>query len=160
MSTWTRVNLALALLAAALLVLDRLAGKATAPPVLTALDPQQVHAVRIERNDRLTLHLERSDDAWRLVHPEAAPARAHRVAALLAVARAPVVQQIGRTTAPGQYGLADPVAVLQLDATRIAFGERDPSQRNRYVSVEGTIAVVDELYFNLLGLPAGHFRED
>lgn len=160
MSTWSRINLFLALLAAALLLVDWLAGNAVGRPPLTALDPQGIDSVRVERGDRLTLALERSDGGWRLVHPETARARTERVAALLAVARAPVVQRLGTGTAPGDYGLADPAAVLQLDATRIAFGDRDPSQRNRYVSVDGATAVIDELYFNLLGLPAGHFRED
>jgi hypothetical protein len=160
MSSWTRVNLVLALLAAALFLVDRLAGDAVRPPALTALDPQGIDSVRVERGDRLALALERSEGAWRLVHPVAGPARTERVAALLAVAGAPVVQPIGATAVPADYGLADPLAVLQLGATRIAFGDRDPSQRNRYVSVDGRIAVIDELYFNLLGLPAAHFGED
>jgi hypothetical protein len=160
MSTWTRVNLVLALLAAALFLLDRLAGEAASSPALTALDPQRISTVRVMRDDRLSLHLERSDGAWRLAHPEAAPARTERVSALLAVARAPVVQRLASANATADYGLADPAAVLQLDSTRIAFGDRDPSLRNRYVSVDGSVAVIDELYFNLLGLPPGHFRED
>lgn len=160
MNRWTRINLVLALLAAALLLVDRLGGRADGSDPLTGLDPQAVDAVRVERGDRLTLALERSNGSWRLSHPESAPARADRVAALLAVARAPVVQRLGAATEAADYGLAGPTAVLQLDATRIAFGDRDPSQRNRYVAVNGDVAVIDELFFNLLGLPAGHFRED
>jgi hypothetical protein len=160
MTTWARVNLVLALLAAALFLLDLLTGRAAAPDTLTTLEPQQLSAVRVERGDRLALAFERSDGSWRLAHPEAAPARPERVAALLAVARAPVVQRLAAGKAPADYGLENPAAVLQLDTTRIAFGDRDPSLRNRYVSVDGMIAVIDELYFNLLGLPAGHFRGD
>ena len=45
--------------------------------------------------------------------------------------------------------------MLQLDEVRVAFGDRDPAQRSRYVLMDGTIKVIDDVYFNLLTLPAG-----
>ena len=69
-----------------------------------------------------------------------------------------------RTLPPGndlaQYGLAEPGTVLQLDEVRVAFGDRDPAQRSRYVLMDGTIKVIDDVYFNLLTLPARHFTGD
>ena len=48
-------------------------------------------------------------------------------------------------------------AVLQIDDTRLTFGDRDPTQHYRYVLFDDEVRVIDDVYFNLLSLPAQHF---
>lgn len=157
MNRWTRVNLLLATVAALLLLADRWPAVVAATPKLTRLDPAQVSAVRIERGDRLVLALQRDGNDWRLVHPLASAATTRRVEQLLAIAQAPVQHELGQVATPADYGLMPPRAVLQLDHTRLAFGALDPTRQQRYVSANGQVVTVDDVYFNLLTLPVRHF---
>lgn len=160
MNRWTRINLILGVIAAVLLVLHLWPRQVVAPTRLTALDAGAISTVRIEQARRLQIALQRTADGWQLTHPSQARARSHRVEQLLAIARATVE----RTLPPGndlaQYGLAEPRAVLMLDDIRIAFGDRDPAQRSRYVLLDNAIQVIDDVYFNLLTLPPQHFTGD
>ena len=159
MNRWTRINLILAVLVAGLLGLHLWPSTPTYP-TLTDLAVEQVSAIRVERGDRLQLALQREQKTWRLTYPHQADARTERVRQLLAIARAPVQQAFPATADLSDYGLDRPRAVLQLDQLRLQFGGRDPAQESRYVLVEGNIRVIDELYFNLLNLPASHFIAD
>ena len=159
MNRWTRLNLLLGICAAILLAVDRWPQQAQDYQRLTTLDPEQIDSIRIERGARLEIVLERQGGVWLLQHPEAAPANPGRVAALLAVAVAPVQQRFA-AAGLAEFGLDHPPATLYLDGTRLAFGARDPAQRSRYVLVDGAVSVIDDLYFNLLGLPARHYRQD
>ena len=42
----------------------------------------------------------------------------------------------------------------------IRFGDREPNQVGRYVLVDGRVEVIDDLFFNLMSLPANHFVLD
>ena len=160
MNRWTRVNLILGAIAAMLLVLHLWPQQPATQIRLTPLDVGTISTVRIEHAGDLQIALQRNTDGWELVHPGRAKARSHRVEQLLSISQA-VVE---RTLPPGndlaQYGLAEPGTVLQLDEVRVAFGDRDPAQRSRYVLMDGTIKVIDDVYFNLLTLPARHFTGD
>jgi len=156
MNRWHGVNLTLALLVVSLLTLHLWPREATQRP-LTDLDPSTVTLIRVERGKRLHLALRRKDKGWEMTHPRAAPAEERRVQQLLAITRAPVQQEFPAGDAPGRYGLETPVAVLQFDRLRLQFGDRDPSQNSRYVLADGRIRVIDDVYFNLLSLPPGHF---
>lgn len=160
MNRWTRTNLLLAVLVAALLVAHLWPAGSTEYPPLTGLAEAEITSVRVERSDRLRLALQRDDKAWQLTHPQQAPAQTQRVRQLLAIARAPVQQTFPATGDLARYGLARPGAVLQLNNLRLQFGDRDPSQTSRYILVNDTISVIDDVYFNLLSLPASHFGVD
>lgn len=159
MNRWTRINLVLAMLVAGLLGVHLWPTTPT-NPALTGMAADQVSSIRVERGDRLQIALQRNQKAWRLTHPHQAKAKTERVQQLLAVARAPVQQTFPATADLSRYGLDRPRAVLQLDQLRLQFGDRDPAQESRYVLVEDDIRVIDELYFNLLNLPASHFSGD
>ena len=160
MTHWSRINLVLGLIAAGLLLL--LVWPAGVPDQkrLTALQPDHVASIRIERADRLVLRFRRAGAGWQITYPAPAEAEPRRVEQLLAVARAPVQQQFAATGTLADYGLDQPAAVLHLDSVRLAFGDRDPLQRSRYVLVDGQIRVIDDVYFNLLTLPVRHFSAD
>ncbi len=160
MNFWTRVNLLLGALAAILLAMHLWPGGTQAQRPLTDLAPDSITALRVERGDRLEISLQRDPAGWQLVYPHSSAAQERRVQQLLAVARAPVQRRYPVTDDLGQYGLDRPHAVLQLDSTRLAFGDRDPTQRLRYVLADGEVRVIDDVYFNLLTLPARHFTGD
>jgi len=157
MNRWTRTNLLLAVLVAALLAAHLWPAGSTEHPPLTGLAEAEITSVRVERSDRLRLALRRDEKAWQLTHPQQAAAQTQRVRQLLAIARAPVQQAFPATEDLARYGLAMPAAVLQLNNLRLLFGDRDPSQTSRYVLVNDRISVIDDVFFNLLSLPAGHF---
>jgi hypothetical protein len=160
MNRWTRTNLLLAVLVAALLAAHLWPAGSTEHPPLTGLDEAEITSVRVERSDRLRLALQRDDKAWQLTHPQQAPAQTQRVRQLLAIAGAPVQQAFPATGDLARYGLATPGAVLQLNNLRLLFGDRDPSQTSRYILVNDKISVIDDVYFNLLSLPPSHFTGD
>lgn len=161
MTRWARINLVLGVLAAGLLALHLWPqGSPSADGALTELSPDAIQTIRVERGRRLTLALARDTDGWTLTHPQRRPANSRRVAQLLAVSLAPVSFRYPLGDDADRYGLAQPAAVLLLDDRRLAFGDRDPTQNGRYVQVGDEVCVVDDLYFNLLTLPAKHFVLD
>lgn len=157
---WSLALVWLAVVVGVLLLLDRWPEPAATTQALTQIDPQQLKTLRIERGERLQLAMRRSPDGWRLEHPLDAPARAERVAQLLAVIRAPVRYAFGADGDLARYGLSRPAAVLRIDDTTLAFGNREPAQTGRYVLANGQIHVIDDVFFNLLSLPASHFTGD
>lgn len=163
MTRWSRINLLLAVLAIALLIADQWPARDDSPAgrSLTDLNLDDISSVRIERGHRLTLALQRDAGGWQLIHPLPVPAAGHRVAQLLAVARAEAAQCFPVAGNAGRYGLDDPQAILQIglqiDRLRLAFGQRDPSQQARYVLLGDEVCVIDDLYFNLLTLPPSHY---
>ena len=160
MNRWDRINLALALLAATLLILHLWPAGTTGSKRLTTLDEAGISLVRVERADRLQLALQHDETGWRLTHPRQAQAETRRVQQLLAIARAPVQQEFPAGPELVRYGLEKPAAVLQLNQLRLLFGDRDLGQNNRYVLVDQRIRVIDDVYFNLLSLPASHYAGD
>lgn len=159
MNPWWRLNGVLALCAALLLAVDLWPGDDPADR-LTTLSPADIERIRIERDDRLQLAFERRDGQWRLIHPRQADVQQHRVEQLLAIAKAPIRRRFPAGTQTADYGLDPPGAVVQFNARRIAFGDRDTSQERRYVQVGKVIGLVDGVYFNLLTLPTSHFTGD
>ncbi|MCB1773327.1 MAG: DUF4340 domain-containing protein [Gammaproteobacteria bacterium] len=159
MNGWDRVTLVLGLLVATLAGGWFLApvGPGPAGATLTPLDPAGISSIRVERNRQLTLELRADEDGWRLRHPYEAEADPRRVAQLAAIARAPVWQSLPAVGDHGRYGLDAPATILQLDGQRLLFGDRDPTQQGRYVLVDDAILVVDDIFHQLLTLPARHF---
>lgn len=157
---WTSATLLLGLLACALVVLDRWPSPADSAQPLTRVITAQLATLRIERNDRLQLAFTHHAGTWRITHPMDAPADPARVAQLLAVAAAPVRYRFPADGDLARYGLDEPATALHLDDTLVLFGRREPTQSGRYALVNGQIAVVDEVFYNLLALPSSHFIGD
>lgn len=165
MHPWSRINLVLALLVAALVIADLWPASTGGLAPLTRLAPGEVGTVRVERGNRLHLSLQRTDQGWQLTHPDQAAAREERVNQLLAVLGAPRRYSFPGDADLARFGLAAPAAILRIqgasfDDVELLFGDRDPGQSGRYVLVGDDIAVVDDLFFNLLSLPAQHFIGD
>ncbi len=157
MNAWSRLNLTLAVVVAVLLTSLLMPEEDADNDRLLDIKRDTITSLRVERSDRLALSFERDDRGWRLLHPEAAPAELQRVEQLIAVTRAAVLQRFAVPDDLQPYGLDAPAAVMQVNQQRLLFGDRDPSQRHRYVLVGDQLCVIDDVYFNLLKLPATHF---
>lgn len=157
---WTSATLLLGLLACALVVLDRWPSPADSTQPLTRVITAQLTTLRIERNDRLQLAFTHRAGTWRITHPIDAPADPARIAQLLVIAGAPVRYRFPADGDLARYGLDEPAASMRLDDTIVLFGRREPTQSGRYALVNGQIAVIDEVFYNLLSLPSSHFIGD
>ena len=157
---WNAATLALALLVSGLLIVDRWPNSASPAQPLTRVVTQQLATLQVERNDQLQLAFTHNAGVWRITHPIDAPANPERVAQLLAIAAAPVRYRFQADGDLTRYGLEKPVATLRLDDTMVHFGNREPTERGRYALVNQQIAVVDEVFYNLLSLPGSHFIGD
>ena len=104
MNRWTGANLILALLAGLLLALQLSPRPGPAGAALTDLDPSAVAAIRVERDRRLQLALQRDETGWRLTHPWPGPAEETRVRQLLAITRARVQHEYPAGDAPAGAG--------------------------------------------------------
>lgn len=159
MNYWDRVNLVLGIVVAVLASWWFLYRADPQPTynTLTQLDPAAITTIRIERHRQLAIELRSDDGSWQLSHPFDAVANPRRVAQLAAIARAPVWQSLAIPGDADRYGLEMPTIILQLDNQRIAFGDRDPTQRGRYVSSGEEIHVIDDVFHQFLTLPARHY---
>lgn len=160
MNRWWQTNLLLGLCVIALLTLELWPQAQEGHSPLTRLQPADITQIRIERDGRLQLSLRHLQNGWQLDYPRRAAAEARRVQQLLAITRAPVLRQLETPGSLDQYGLDSPTALLMLNDTRLLFGAREPTQRARYVLLDGQVHVIDDLYFSLLTLPASHFERD
>lgn len=125
--------------------------RAALPPPLTALDPAAIHHIVLACAGCPAQEFAREAAGWRMLAPVAGPADPVRVEKLLAIARAPVRTRFARGELdPAKLGLVPPAAVLTLDGTRLAFGTTDAIQQDRYVAVDGEIALVPDRFSAVL----------
>jgi hypothetical protein len=154
-----RLSIALTLLAALLFSAAYL-GRAERPPPLTGLAPTQVRQIEIRQHGELRLRLRHRADGWHITHPGAARARDTRVARLLALLRAPSQRHWPADARMlRRSGLQHPVRSVRFDTLRIDFGGPSTPPGLRYVRVNGQIHLVDDIWFQIAGLPAAHYRD-
>ncbi len=159
MSYWSRVNLGLVIVLAILTATLYWPEERPATASLTALSSDGVTSIRVERNRRLVLALQRGPQGWGLTHPQAGIAKEQRVERLLSILDAPVLQRIAAESTAADFGLDSPSALIRFDDLDIRFGNSDLSRQLRYVDVGGNVSVIDDAFFNLLALPASHYLE-
>lgn len=119
---------------------------------LTALDPSAVRTLAVTCNACQPRRFEKVEGHWRMLEPFAQAADDARIERLAAIARAPVRYRhpAGELEAR-KLGLDPPQATLQLDDTTILkFGTTDAIHGDRYVEVDGAIALVPDRFSALL----------
>ncbi|OGI49187.1 MAG: hypothetical protein A2151_06650 [Candidatus Muproteobacteria bacterium RBG_16_65_34] len=128
-----------------------------AGPPLTALDPESVARVRIEKPDREPGVLEKSAGAWRLTSP--VPARANRfnVEALLRLARAPVAARLPAGEETSQYGFDSPQARVWLGDEEIVIGGLHPFKNQHYVRYKNETVLIPSHHVAVALYPYGNF---
>ena len=121
------------------------------PPPAVALDPAAVERieVRFPRGGE-TLRLERGPEGWRMLAPRERPASDGRLARLLESLREPTRSCYPAAEhEPEAFGLNPPRAVLALDGTTIALGDRAADGR-RYLRTGGRLCLVDDVALPML----------
>jgi len=112
---------------------------------LTTIDIAAVRRLEVRCIGCTTRRFEKVDGHWLMRAPQAQPADEAQVAKLLAIANAPVRFRHAATDLElGKVGLDPPQATLVIDTTTIMFGTTDAIRNDRYVSVEGAIALVPD----------------
>lgn len=118
---------------------------------LTTLDPAAVRSLTVACNACKTRRFDKVDGHWQMREPFAQAAADAAVDKLAAIARAPVRLRhaVGELEA-GKLGLDPPQATLTLDGTTLKFGTTDAIHGDRYVEVDGGIALVPDRFSALL----------
>lgn len=146
----TRTQLVLLALAAALgaIVYAQLRHEDTlAPEPLTAIDPAAVRVVAVACDGCTPRRFEKNGTQWRMLEPYAREADAAAVAKLVAIAGAPVrFRHAAGELDPKKLGLDPPLATLVLDGTTLKFGTTDAIHGDRYVEVDGAVALVPDRF--------------
>lgn len=149
------INLALLLLVAALALLIREAGRGESRAgLLTALDPERIEQVRLERADAERIHLTRSETGWRMISPYPIAADPKQLDRLLPIAAAEDLRALPAAGADlAELGLDPPLVTLWLDDLRLAVGGTEPIAEYRYVQIGGLIHLIDDRFIGRLLAP-------
>ena len=112
---------------------------------LSALKPQEVKSIRVERAGAPPLVIERRESAWHVAEPFAARADALRVQQLLAILDA---KSTHRLPAAGldRFELERPEARLTLAGQSFGFGMVSPITREQYVLTGGAVYPIHPRY--------------
>ncbi|HEX7815563.1 hypothetical protein [Dyella sp.] len=115
-----------------------------APGALLDLDAATVHDIALQFPPAATQHFKRHDDGhWWTAGDRPARADDGRLGELADVASAQVLQwRPVQDFTLSKIGLAPPMAVLELDGQRVAFGETSVTGPQRYVQVGNRIALI------------------
>ncbi len=121
----------------------------TPPPVkITALTPQQISRIHIERPGKDAITLQKLDGHWRITEPQQLPADDGHVNSLLRL-----VQETSQARFPAKpedlhkYKLDKPAVRLTLNDQVFAFGDIDPINGRRYVQIGNTVHLTTDMYF-------------
>ena len=114
---------------------------------LTQIDPAGVRSLAVTCHACKPRRFERVDDHWRMLEPFAQAADTVAVDRLAAIARAPVRFRHARGELDARkLGLDPAYATLDLDGTVLKFGTTDAIHGDRYVEVDGAIALVPDRF--------------
>ena len=158
------INLLLLLCVIGLAIfLGRGGNKEIVEPVVTLTDiqPDSIHLIHIERNDRDDIIFQKQGNNWVMQSPFKLPANPSRVHVMLSLLQA---HSYDHFSAPDNdltpYMLAVPAVSIVLDDTRIAFGDTNPlEEKLRYVLVKDTVHIINEGLFHQLQASATFFLD-
>ena len=110
---------------------------------LTTLRVEDIRQIRLKRPKQPEIVLEKTGDRWHLTAPRAARASEFRVRELTRLATTNVTTRFTPDVAQlASYGLASPVARVQLNETALEFGSMHPLQNNVYVRMGPEVALL------------------
>lgn len=117
-------------------------------PALTSLSSDTIHSIRIERPNQAPIELARDESGWKMREPFKARANGFLVENLLAVVAAPIEATVAASDSElARYGLATPLARVNLGEAEIAFGAMHPFQRQQYVRHNSTVFLIAAYYY-------------
>lgn len=127
----------------------------TRGPGVSTLQVEDVEAIEIHTGTT-PISLQRRDDGWHIIAPIDWGADDDRVKRLLSILDQEVqaLAQLADIDAPA-LGLQPPQAVLQLNDTRLAFGDTNNIGGRRYLLVDSTLYLLPDVHLALAmqGLP-------
>lgn len=156
------INLGIVLIVSVLAVVAWLdVGRDGAPSRLTALEADTVEVIRLQRQDRDDVRMDRRPQGWWLTEPVEARASDFHVRQVLALAELrSEVQYTTREVDPDEAGLAPPRVHIALDGTAIRLGARDPVEDGlRYAMVGERVHLVRDRVMPLVRGPWWNFLD-
>ena len=120
---------------------------------LSALKPQEVQSLRIERAGTVPVVLDKKQDAWFISAPFAARADASRVQQLLAIVEARAAHRLPAGDRR-RFGLEQPDARIVVDGQPFSFGMVSDITREQYVMAGDAVYAVHPRYGAALPLSA------
>lgn len=161
MSSRTLLNLALGVFAlslGALIWLRPGLERDTGPRPLTALDPQAVTAIALERRAAEPLAFRRDAGHWVIGDTPTVPADDFQVHTVLALVEANVVRSYPADTLDlAGLGLDPPQAGVRFDTTQLDLGNTEAIEGLRYVRRDATVYLVEDRYPHLLNAGLANF---
>lgn len=123
----------------------------TMPGKLTALQPDQVERIRIERRLRPPLALKRTAQGWVIERQPPLPADDFQVGSLTRLASQEAVRSYAAAELdPAALQLDPPASSVTLNDIRLDFGTLEPLDGLRYVRVGDRIHLVPDLHQHLI----------
>ena len=114
---------------------------------LTQIDPAAVRSLAITCSGCKPRRFQKVDGHWQMLEPFAQAADDVAVERLAAIARAPVRLRHARGELDAKnLGLDPAYATLMLDGVVLKFGTTDAINGDRYVEVDGAIALVPDRF--------------
>jgi len=118
---------------------------------LTKIDPATIKSLAVTCTGCTTRRFEKENGRWMMREPQSQPADDKTVERLTYIVRAPVrYRRPASDLDASKLGLEPPAATLEVDGTVLKFGTTDAIHNDRYVEVDGTIALVPDRFSALL----------
>lgn len=138
------LNLGLALLIAGLVLVVLYKPGHQQPPTvpLTALTPDSINKIRLERHGREAIVLVRTDSGWRLAAPVKARANRHNVDNLLRLAAVPSEARLAADSDLKPFGLEPPQVLVRLNNEEITLGNLHPLRNQVYARYLGAVHLI------------------
>lgn len=154
---WLNIGLLVLVAGLALLVIYQPGLEQAKPPAtLTALTPEQVNLIHIERKNRGgNITLKKDQGQWLITEPMVLPADMASVDQVLRLADTRSFRQYPvKDIDPAKLKLASPQITLRLNDVELAFGDKDALESRRYVQTGAAVHLMDDDdYYVLLAQP-------
>lgn len=141
------VLLVLVILLGTLAWLSREQEKSDHLPPLTNIDPATIEVISISNNNGPEFTMERLNGRWKMTTPYRIAANQPRINILLDLLSTPSIEQqplpLDRL---GEFGLEQPMAKVAFNNTRISFGGTHPYNYRRYLRINNTLHLINDLF--------------
>lgn len=155
------LNLCLLLAVAGLALFLFLSGNketGTGEVALTGIKPETINRIRILRNGQDEISFIRQSGVWMMQRPLQLEAGALRIDTLLKLLSAHSYEQFpARGVQLSHFRLDRPQVSIEYNDTRIDFGDTSPLAERRYVLVNNTVHIINDVLFQQLQAPATFF---
>jgi len=151
MSKRNLLNLVLFIFVALLvtLVIFEPGKEVTIPATLTKLKKDDIHHIRIKRENEPAITLFKNKDGWQMSQPYQQPANSFRIVSILKLLNAISLSQ---NSLAGlnlfEFGLKKPLATITFnDEVKIEFGHNKSLNNHRYVKIGSTLHLIADTFY-------------